>query len=86
MIRIFIITERRADYSRFKPIMKLIKEDDSLDYILTVTGAHLIKEMGYTKDEILNDGFNIHHEVEMFKENIDSAGAMVRSFAGLQNK
>ena len=61
--------------------MKLIKEDDSLDYILTVTGAHLIKEMGYTKDEILNDGFNIHHEVEMFKENIDSAGAMVRSFA-----
>ena len=81
MIKIFIITERRADYSRFKPIMKLIKQDDSLDYILAVTGAHIIKDMGYTKDEILNDGFDIDYEIEMFKENIDSAGAMVRSFA-----
>ena len=34
MIKIFIITERRADYSRFKPIMKLIKDDKSLEYIL----------------------------------------------------
>jgi UDP-N-acetylglucosamine 2-epimerase (non-hydrolysing)/GDP/UDP-N,N'-diacetylbacillosamine 2-epimerase (hydrolysing) len=81
MIKIFIITERRADYSRFKPIMKLIKQDDSLDYILAVTGAHIIKDMGYTKDEIVNDGFDIDYEIDMFKENIDSAGAMVRSFA-----
>ena len=41
MRKIFIITERRADYSRFKPILKLIENDPELDYILTVTGAHL---------------------------------------------
>ena len=81
MIKIFIITERRADYSRFKPIMNLIKKDDSLEYILTVTGAHLKKDMGYTKDEIIKDGFKIDYEIEMFNEDSDSGGAMVRSFA-----
>ena len=86
MIKIFIITERRADYSRFKPIMNLIKQDNSLDYILAVTGAHLKEDMGYTKDEILNDGFEIDYEIEMFQENIDSGGAMVRSFARVAEK
>ena len=43
MIDIFIITERRADYSRFKPIMKLIQKDNKLDYKLVATGAHLIE-------------------------------------------
>ena len=57
MIKIFIITERRADYSRFKPILNLIKADKNLDYVLAVTGAHLKEEMGYTKNEIINDGF-----------------------------
>ena len=47
MIKIYIITERRADYSRFKPILDLINKDDQLEYILTVTGAHLKKEMGF---------------------------------------
>tara|TARA_B100000780_G_C21104155_1_gene445739 strand:- start:626 stop:1744 length:1119 start_codon:yes stop_codon:yes gene_type:complete len=86
MIKVFIITERRADYSRFKPIMNLIKKDKSFDYILAVTGAHLKREMGYTKDEILNDGFKIDYEIEMFKENIDSGGEMVRSFARVAEK
>ena len=41
MRKIFIITERRADYSRFQPILELIKEDNELDYDLVVTGLHL---------------------------------------------
>ncbi len=86
MIKIFIITERRADYSRFKPIMSLIQKDKGLDYILTVTGAHLKKEMGYTKNEILKDGFKIHYEIDMFTENHDSTGEMVRSFARVADK
>ena len=64
MIKVFIITERRADYSRFKPIMNLIKEENSLDYVLAVTGAHLKKEMGYTKTEILKDGFKVDFKIE----------------------
>jgi len=27
--KILLITERRADYSRFKPILKIIKKDNS---------------------------------------------------------
>lgn len=81
MIKIFIITERRADYSRFKPILDLIVKDKDLDYSLVVTGAHLKKEMGYTIDEIINDGFKIDYKIDMFTEEIDSTGSMVRSFS-----
>ena len=41
MRKIFIITERRADYSRFQPILSLIKDDPELEYDLVVTGLHL---------------------------------------------
>ena len=81
MINIFIITERRADYSRFKPILELIIEDKDLDYTLVATGAHLVESMGYTKNEILNDGFKIHYEIKMFTDQEDSGASMVRSFA-----
>ena len=63
MIKIFIITERRADYSRFKPILDLIVLEKELDYSLTVTGAHIKKEMGHTIDEIINDGFKIDFKI-----------------------
>ena len=86
MIKIYIITERRADYSRFKPILDLIKADEKLDYVLTVTGAHLKKEMGYTKDEIINDGFGIHYEIDMFTEDNDTGGSMVRAFSRVADK
>ena len=81
MIKIFIITERRADYSRFKPILDLIVNDSELDYSLAVTGAHLKKEMGHTIDEIINDGFKIDFKIDMFTEDLDSSGSMVRSFS-----
>ena len=81
MINIFIITERRADYSRFKPIMELIEKDDQLNYTLAVTGAHLVESMGYTKNEIINDGFKIHYEIQMFTGGEDTGASMVRSFA-----
>ena len=86
MIKIYIITERRADYSRFKPLLDLINKDDQLEYILTVTGAHLKKEMGYTKNEIIDDGFKIHYEIDMFTEINDSGGAMVRAFSRVADK
>ena len=44
MRKIFIVTERRADYSRFKLILKKIDEDPELEYNLVVTGMHLLKK------------------------------------------
>lgn len=81
MRKIFLVTERRADYSRFKPILNLIKNDKELSYDLVVTGLHLKKEHGLTIDEIKKDGFEIFSTFEMFLEDLDTGGAMVRSFS-----
>lgn len=81
MRKIFIITERRADYSRFQPILELIKKEPELQYDLVVTGLHLKKEHGMTINEIKNDGFEIFSTFEMFLENEDTGASMVRSYA-----
>ena len=81
MRKIFVVTERRADYSRFKPILELVRDDQSLDYDLVVTGLHLKKEHGFTIDEIEKDGFEIFSTFEMFLDDEDSGAAMVRSFS-----
>ena len=81
MRKIFIITERRADYSRFQPILKLIHEDEELDYDLVVTGLHLKPEHGMTIDEIKCENFKIFSTFEMFLEKEDTGAAMVRAYA-----
>jgi len=81
MRKIFLITERRADYSRFQPILKMIEQDPELDYDLVVTGMHLKAEHGMTINEIKADGFKIFSTFEMFLESEDSGGAMVRAYA-----
>ena len=82
MKKILIITERRADFSRFKPIIKLIQKDKKLDYQLIVTGLHLVKKYGYTVNEINKDKFKIFSKFKMFdnKYFIKNDGAeMVRA-------
>lgn len=86
MRKIFIVTERRADYSRFKPILNKIRFDEELDYDLVVTGMHLKKEHGYTIDEIKKDGFDIFSTFDMFTEQEDSGASMVRSLSTAINK
>ena len=64
--KIFLVTERRADFSRFKPILELIKKDKKLDYDLVVTGSHLLKRHGYTINEIKKSKFKIFDKFNMF--------------------
>lgn len=64
--KVFIVTERRADFSRFKPIIKLIEKDKSLSYDLVVTGVHLNRDFGYTKKEIIEEKFKIFREFKIF--------------------
>lgn len=79
--KILIVTERRADYSRFKPILKLLSADKRFRYDLCVTGLHLLEKHGYTLNEIKKDGFQIKYQFKMFSEDIDTTGAMVRSLS-----
>jgi len=74
-IKIAIITERRADYSRFKPILEIIKKDRRFDYKLIVTGLHLLNQHGNTINEIKKDGFRISHKIKMFNKNYKGDGA-----------
>ncbi|TKB74359.1 MAG: UDP-N-acetylglucosamine 2-epimerase (hydrolyzing) [Nitrospira sp.] len=75
MRTIAIVTERRADYSRFKPILELIREDLDLDYKLIVTGISLMAEHGRDIDVIKRDGFAIEATLPMFLDQAPDTGA-----------
>jgi GDP/UDP-N,N'-diacetylbacillosamine 2-epimerase (hydrolysing) len=80
MRTIAIVTERRADYSRYKPILELIRKDPELDYKLIVTGISLLAEHGNDIDVIKRDGFDIEAILPMFGEGAPDTGAeMVRA-------
>ena len=82
--KILIVTERRADFSRFKPILKLIQKEKSLSYDLVVTGIHLDKRFGYTKNEIKDEKFKIFSEFKIFDKNyfIKNDGASMSEALG----
>ncbi|MEW6044606.1 MAG: UDP-N-acetylglucosamine 2-epimerase [Thermoproteota archaeon] len=79
--KILFVTERRADYSKLRPIIAAVKDSDSFDYYLVVTGSHLLKKYGYTINEIKKDGFRIYKKFHMFYENEeDSPATMTTAF------
>ena len=65
--KILIVTERRADFSRFKPVIDLIKKDKDLSYELVVTGIHLLRKYGYSIQEIKKGGYKISETFTMYK-------------------
>ncbi len=71
MKKILIVTERRADFSRFKPIIDLIEKDNELDYFLIVTGAHLSKKFGKTINEIKSSKIKIFKSFSMFDQDYE---------------
>lgn len=70
-----LITERRADYSRFKPIIDQIIKEPELDYQLIVTGMHLLKKYGRSLDLIEKDGLAISSVISMFDDDHGDTGA-----------
>lgn len=72
--KICVITGTRANYGRLKSIMTEIKNSNSLELAVIVTGMHLIRECGYTVTEIEKDGFNIDAKVDMHLANLNEAG------------
>jgi len=79
--KILFVTERRADYSKLRPVINEIKKSNKFEYYLIVTGSHLLKKHGYTINEIKKDGFQIYKKFKMFEENDnDSASTMTTGF------
>ena len=82
MRRIFLVVERRADYSRFKPILEKLREDSFFQIHLAVTGICLLERHGKDINYIRDDGFTINAEIPMFRAgNPDTGAEMVRSMA-----
>ena len=82
MRKVFILVERRADYSRYKPILEKLKEDPFFEYYLVVTGICLLDIHGKDINYIENDGFKISSIIPMFDLSAQDNGAeMVRSIA-----
>lgn len=77
--KILFVTERRADYSRLKPIMRGVLESRKLGLLLLVTGMHLLKNFGETKKIIEKDGFKINATLPIFLEDDpDDGTSMVK--------
>lgn len=80
--KICAITERRADYSRLKPVLKAIQQSEKLELSVIVTGTHLLDEMGRTADLVRSDGFPVDAEVDMFTKFDQDNGASMSKALG----
>ena len=82
MRKVFILVERRADYSRYKPILEKLNADPFFEIYLVVTGICLLDIHGKDINYIENDGFEINATIPMFDPDAeDSGGEMVRSMS-----
>lgn len=81
-MKVFVLIERRADYSRYRPILAKMKEDPFFEIHLVVTGICLLDVHGKDINYIERDGFVINAKIPMFQEgNPDNGAEMVRSMA-----
>lgn len=80
--KILFVTERRADYSRLKPIMRLVQKNPKLQLQIIVTGAHLLKEFGETATHLKKDGFRADAIVPIFRTREKDDGAMMAKAFG----
>lgn len=81
-MKVFVVIERRADYSRFKPILNIMKQDPFFEIHLVVTGICLLENHGKDVNYIEDDGFTIDSKIPMFLEGKpDSNLEMIKSTA-----
>ena len=67
-MKILTLIERRADYSRMRPVLKELYKDSFFDVYLVVTGICLLDMHGKDIDYIKEDGLVINSEIPMFSE------------------
>lgn len=72
MKKICVITATRAEYGLLYPLLRLLEKDEELELQLIVSGTHLSKEFGYTKTEIVRDGFMIAEEIDILELESDA--------------
>ena len=82
MRKIFIVIERRSDYSRFRPILFKLKSDPFFKVYLVATGLTLIDRHGRGINFIKKDGIKVDKEIPMYDDiDIDSPAEMIRGMS-----
>lgn len=71
-INISVFSGNRAEYGLLFPILNELKKENKFKLNLIISGAHLERNFGNTKQEIINDGFKNFSEVQIDKFNEDS--------------
>lgn len=69
-------TGSRADYGIVKNYLKLLNQDEEIDFSILVTGSHLENKFGYSVDIIKEDGFFIECEVPLNIKNDSNANVI----------
>lgn len=59
------VTGSRADFGLLSPLIRSMKSTSDLRVRLIVTGSHLVAKLGLTRNEIIHDGIEIEHEVDL---------------------
>lgn len=72
------VTGTRADYGLMRKVLFAIHRHPHLRLSLLVTGMHLLREFGYTVQEVERDGFEVSSRVSMALGE-DTPAAMARS-------
>ena len=60
-----VLTGSRSEYGILRPVLFAIKESESLDLSIIVTGMHLSPQYGNTISDIEKDGFLVDAKVDM---------------------
>lgn len=85
-MKIFTLVERRADYSRMRPILKELYADPFFEVYLVVTGICLLNIHGSDIDYIKDDGFKIDAQLEMFEAGVRNTNvSMVKALSKILN-
>ena len=82
-MKICAVTCNRSEYGLLKWILRELKDDEYFDLQIIVSGAHLIKEFGYTINEIKSDGFNINCIIENYND-LNTKNKIVKSMGRFQ--
>lgn len=63
---VVFFTSTRADFGLLKPLIQELKDQSRLEIKIVATGTHCLEEFGDSTSEILNSGFTIDHQFEIF--------------------
>jgi GDP/UDP-N,N'-diacetylbacillosamine 2-epimerase (hydrolysing) len=81
-ISVGVLTSSRADFGIYLPLLKRMREDDTIDLRIVAFGTHVKPAFGETKKDILQNGFSIYAEIDSLSDGdlpVDIANGFART-------